>query len=105
VHGTWFCFLGRFIVGVRAAMCLTAGATGFPLWRFFLADLAGAVISVPLFVLLGYWFAGMLPQLWSYMRDVQLGLWLIGAVVLLVLLIVYRKRRERRALRRSALRS
>ena len=105
VHGTWFCFLGRFIVGVRAAMCLTAGATGFPLWRFFLADFTGAVISVPLFVLLGYWFAGMLPQLWSYMRDVQLGLWLIGAVVLLVLLIVYRKRRERRALRRSALRS
>ncbi len=105
VHGTWFCFLGRFIVGVRAAMCLTAGATGFPLWRFFLADLTGAVISVPLFVLLGYWFAGMLPQLWGYLRDVQLGLWLAGAVVLLVLLIVYRRRRERRALRRAALRA
>jgi len=71
-YGMWYCFFGRFLMGVRAAMCLTAGATGFPYWRFFLADFAGALLSIPLFVYLGYWFAGMLPTLRAYMTGAQI---------------------------------
>jgi len=97
VHGTWFCFFGRFLVGVRAVMCLTAGATGFPYWRFFLADFGGALLSIPLFVLLGYWFAGMLPVLQAYLSGAEVLLWTIGVAVALVLAFVYRARRRRRA--------
>jgi membrane protein DedA with SNARE-associated domain len=97
VHGTWFCFFGRFLVGVRSVMCLTAGATGFPYWRFFLADFAGALLSIPLFVFLGYWFAGMLPVLQAYLSGAQALLWGVGIVVALVLIVVYRARRRRRA--------
>ena len=78
VHGTWFCFFGRFLMGVRAAMCLTAGATHFPYWRFFLADFTGALLSVPLFVCLGYWFAGMIPTLQMYVTGRTSGYHCVG---------------------------
>lgn len=95
-HGAWFCFGGRFFMGVRAAMCLTAGATRFPYWRFFLADLAGAVLSVPFFVLLGYFFARMVPTLRTYLSGVQAAL--VGALVVaaIIVTIVYKRRRSRR---------
>ncbi len=99
VHGTWFCFFGRFILGVRAAMCVTAGATHFPYWRFLLADLAGAVLSVPLFVLLGYWFAGMIPTLQAYIGGVQMILAALAVAVLTAMVLAYRARRRRSLLR------
>ena len=91
-YGTWFCFFGRFLVGVRAAMCLTAGATRFPYWRFFLADFAGALLSVPLFVCLGYWFAGMIPTLQVYLVEVQGILLLAGLLAVVAVVLVYRYR-------------
>jgi membrane protein DedA with SNARE-associated domain len=94
-YGTWFCFFGRFFVGVRAAMCLTAGATGFPYWRFFLADSAGAALSVPLFVSLGYWFAGVVPKLRMYTEAVQI-LITIGVATIIGALFLLRLRRRRK---------
>ncbi len=83
-------------------MCLTAGATRFPYWRFFLADFAGAVLSIPLFVGLGYWFAGMIPTLQKLVGEVQLTLLVLAVVVLGVLLLVYRRRRQARHSRRDS---
>jgi membrane protein DedA with SNARE-associated domain len=96
VHGAWFCFMGRFLLGVRAAMCLTAGATRFPYWRFFIADFAGALLSIPLFVSLGYWFAGMIPTLLRYLGRAEAIMWSVGFVVAFVILMIYRARRRRR---------
>ena len=105
-HGMWFCFFGRFLMGVRAAMCMTAGALRFPYWRFFLADCCGALLSVPFFVYLGYWFAGMIPSLRAYMTGVQ---WILLAIGLFVVTgIVYYKYRKiltrRAAIARAATR-
>ncbi len=99
-HGTWMVFFGRLFVGIRAAMCLTAGITRFPFWRFLLADAAGAALSIPVFVGLGYAFAGMLPLLRAYLLPTQsaagiaLGLLLVGFVLYEV-----RKHRRRAAAR------
>ncbi len=101
-HGTWMCFVGRFIVGVRAAMCMTAGATRFPYWRFFLADFCGALLSVPLFVGLGYFGAYMLPRLMSYLRGVEALVTAVAAIAVAVLLIAYAVRKRRRARRIGA---
>jgi membrane protein DedA with SNARE-associated domain len=95
-YGAWFCFFGRFVMGVRAVMCMSAGATRYPYWRFFLADLAGAVLSTPLFLCLGYWFAGMIPTLRKYLAGVQGGLLLAGAIAL-ALVVYYEYRKIRRA--------
>jgi len=103
-HGTWLCFVGRFFMGVRAAMCLTAGATRFPYWRFFLADFAGAVLSVPFFIILGYCFAGMIPQLREYIAGAEGALLAAAAVAVVIVALVYRARKRRRAAR-VALRS
>ncbi len=96
VLGTWFCFFGRFLVGVRAGMCLTAGATRFPYWRFFIADFAGALLSIPLFVFLGYWFAGMIPTLMHYLGRAEAIAWGVALVIAAVALLAYRARRKRR---------
>lgn len=97
LYGVWFCFFGRFFMGIRAVMCITAGATRYPYWKFFLADFSGAVLSVPFFIWLGYWFAGMIPTLRAYMGNVQL---VIGAAIVLGIAIfmhfeIHRRRKSR----------
>lgn len=89
-YGTWACFFGRFFMGIRAAMCLTAGATRFPYWKFFLADFSGALLSVPFFVYLGYVCADFLPQLFSTMKETQVFL-LLGLLGLGLIALVWWK--------------
>lgn len=95
-YGSWMCFFGRFFMGIRAAMCLTAGVTRFPFFRFFLADAAGAVLSIPFFVILGYAFAHMLSELQGVLINAQ---WVIGAIVVLAIagFIWWEVRRHRRS--------
>jgi membrane protein DedA with SNARE-associated domain len=94
--GIWYVFVGRLFMGVRAVMCMVAGATHFPYWRFFLADLAGAALSAPLFVALGYWFGGVLPKLRAYVAGVE-SLLLIAAILIVTSIIAYKLIRARRA--------
>jgi membrane protein DedA with SNARE-associated domain len=96
-YGIWAVFFGRFFMGIRAMMCLAAGVTRFPYWKFFLADCAGAVLSIPLFVLLGYWFADMLPTLRSYLVGVQGALIIMAVVAAVVILVVVKVRLARRS--------
>lgn len=95
-RGIWFVFVGRFFMGVRAAMCVVAGATHFPFWKFILADFAGALLSVPFFILLGYLFAEALPELKRYIKNIE---YVLLAVVLLaaVSYFAYRTLRKRRS--------
>jgi membrane protein DedA with SNARE-associated domain len=91
-YGMWMCFFGRFFMGVRAAMCITAGVTRLPFRRFLLADLAGALVSIPLFVWLGFWFANLVPLLRAYVHVIQ---WMLLAIALVILVgfIAYRRYR------------
>jgi len=100
-YGVWACFFGRFMVGVRAIMCLTAGVTRFPFWKFFVADFCGALLSVPFFIGLGYVFAHMLDSLKTYIAEVQT---IVGGLIALVIACViwyevrrFRKMREENA--------
>ncbi len=99
-YGMWYCFFGRFLLGVRSVMCMTAGATHFPYWRFFLADFAGALLSVPFFVLLGYLFAGMLPTLQRYLAGVETTV-TVAVVIVIAAVVAFKIRRSRR--RRAAI--
>lgn len=97
--GVWACFFGRFMMGVRAIMCLTAGVTRFPFWKFVLADLSGAVLSAPFFIVIGYFFAGMLDQLEAYIADAKLIILLISVLGVLGIIWyeVRKMRRQRKA--------
>ena len=104
-HGVWMVFFGRFFMGVRGAMCMTAGATRYPYWRFFLADAAGALLSIPFFIFLGWWFAGMAPTLRAYLTGVQMIMLVAAVAVVAALITVYQLRKRRRARRLAALRA
>ena len=85
-YGSWTVFFGRFIAGVRGALYLTAGLTRFPFWRFLILDFFAALISVPLWIWLGYeaganWET-ILAVVQSHVQQVIIG------IVLVILLIV-----------------
>lgn len=80
-YGAWACFFGRFMVGVRAVMCMTAGVTRYPWWKFFLADLCGALLSIPFFIFLGYKFNENWPAVKAMLTSAQLILLPIAGIV------------------------
>jgi membrane protein DedA with SNARE-associated domain len=53
-HGQLGVFLARFIPGLRFMAGPLAGIAGMPFGRFFVANIAGAAVYVPLMVALGY---------------------------------------------------
>src|SRR5260370_24254000 len=72
-HGHRAILYARFVAGLRALVYLTAGTFGVNPLRFFLYDLAGAVISVPIVVTLGYLFAGQIEVGLQYIGGVREG--------------------------------
>ncbi|MGZ6212686.1 MAG: DedA family protein, partial [Candidatus Binataceae bacterium] len=68
--------------GLRALVYLTAGSLGVSPLRFFLYDLAGAVISVPIVVTLGYLFGNELEVVLHYIGGVEKMVWVVVALSL-----------------------
>jgi membrane protein DedA with SNARE-associated domain len=56
-YGGWMIFASRFLSGLRAALHLAAGMLGVPLWKFVLYDGLASLVSVPVFVWLGFYFS------------------------------------------------
>jgi membrane protein DedA with SNARE-associated domain len=81
-HGHRAILYARFVVGLRALVYLTAGSFGVRPLRFFLYDLAGAVISVPIMVTLGYLFGNELEVVLHYIGGVEKLAWLLAALSL-----------------------
>ncbi len=81
-HGHRAILYARFIAGLRALVYLTAGSFGVNPLRFFLYDLAGAVISVPIVVTLGYLFGGQIEVVLHYIGGVEKLVWLVAALSL-----------------------
>jgi membrane protein DedA with SNARE-associated domain len=71
-YGSWAVFFGRFVAGVRGAVFLTAGITGFSLKRFILLDGLAALISVPVWIGLGFWFGKRWTVILEIMKTYQL---------------------------------
>ncbi|MBX7231940.1 MAG: DedA family protein [Bdellovibrionales bacterium] len=55
-NSQFICFTARFLPGLRAPIYLTAGVLGVRPTIFYLLDGLAALISVPLWVVLGWWF-------------------------------------------------
>src|SRR5579862_5093867 len=85
-HGHLAIFYARFFAGFRAIVYLSAGSLGVPPSRFFLYDLAGAAISVPVVVTLGYVFGEQIEKIIHYLGGFQKILWIVIALCALVYL-------------------
>jgi membrane protein DedA with SNARE-associated domain len=79
-HGHRAILYARFVAGLRALVYLTAGSFGVNPLRFFLYDLAGAVISVPIVVTLGYLFGKEIEVVLQYIGGVEKLVWLVVAL-------------------------
>jgi membrane protein DedA with SNARE-associated domain len=94
-YGKWVVFMARFMPGLRAPIFLSAGVSKkVSFTRFFLTDGLAALISVPVWVYLGYFGATNFEWLMATIHKGQMAiLILLGIAILLGVFIVYKKRK------------
>jgi len=96
-YGNRVLFVARFLPGMRTTIYVTAGTTRqVSLLRFLLIDTAAALISVPVWVYLGYFGADNHVWLMTWMHRGQNSMWMLLSLVLLCLVwLWWRYRRQR----------
>lgn len=93
-YGLSLLFIARFLPGLRSPIFLVAGMSRrIPYFIFLLIDGFAAIISVPVWVYLGYFFADNLDLLMQYVKDVQTMIYAALFLVFAVVLIIYLKKR------------
>lgn len=84
-YGYWAIFISRFLAGLRATSFLMAGISQVPYRVFFLADGLAALLSVPFFIYLGFWFADDIESLFDRIEKVKgWGIWAVVGIILFV---------------------
>lgn len=71
-HGNKTILIARFISGFRVAAFLAAGTMGMRMGQFLFLDFLGAIITVPLLVLLGYYFGAKIGGLAEFFTRIDL---------------------------------
>ncbi|HRG45485.1 MAG TPA: DedA family protein [Leptospiraceae bacterium] len=95
-YGKWVVFMARFMPGLRTPIFLTAGVSKrVSFLRFFITDFLAAIISVPVWVYLGFYGASNFDQLMTWVRQGQITIFLLLAVVIIGFVVKkYLKRRN-----------
>ncbi|MFC3912371.1 DedA family protein [Pseudaeromonas sharmana] len=99
-YGHWVLFIARFLPGLRSPIFITAGMSRRVSYlRFLLMDGFAALISVPLWVYLGYFGAYNRDWLMKWVERGQVSLLALAAVIILLvggyyLRLYLRRRRE-----------
>jgi membrane protein DedA with SNARE-associated domain len=91
-HGEITTFIGRLIPGIRHLISIPAGVARMNYPRFALYTTLGAGLWSSVLVGVGYW-VGANEDLWRPMLR-KATLWLIGGIVVLVAIYVWRHRRQ-----------
>lgn len=102
LHGQKIVMIARFLPGVRAVTYFTAGSAGMPYWRFILWDGLAALLSAPFFVWLGFHFGDKLDYAIDRMKEGQL---VVVGVIAVVGLVAFLWRKRLAALRGAALKA
>jgi membrane protein DedA with SNARE-associated domain len=77
-HGNKTVFIARFISGFRVAAFFAAGTMGVELGKFLLLDFLGALILIPLLILLGYSFGESIGWLSEVVNRIDFLLTVLG---------------------------
>ena len=93
-YGLGLLFVARFLPGLRSPIYLVAGMSHrISYFTFIIMDGLAALISVPVWVYLGYFFAHNLDLLMVYVHDIQGIIYLILGVLALVILFIFLKKK------------
>jgi membrane protein DedA with SNARE-associated domain len=94
-YGRWVMFVARFLPGLRTPVFFTAGMTrkvSFPTW--FLMDGFAALISVPIWIYLGYFGAQNREWLFATLKKFQFGIFFLLGMGAIALFILWRKKKH-----------
>ncbi len=94
-HGNMTVFVGRFMPGFRSIVFAFAGLSKMSYVRFLLIDGLAAFISVPVFIFLGYHFAGEFTGLLFWIDRIKHILLPILIAVAVLGIFFYLRRRNR----------
>jgi len=94
-HGHWAVFTGRFITGLRVFAGPLAGLFKMPYPRFLLFNFTGAVVWATAIGCVGFLFGGNWANLVHVVKDIHRVTLDLIAVLALVGLILYLRRRAR----------
>ncbi len=99
-------FVARFLPGLRAPIYLTAGMSRqVPFHQFLLLDGLAALISVPIWVYLGFYGAVNHDWLVLWVKRSKLGIWIVLAAIIVVASLYFWHRRRRKRHRLAHLRA
>ena len=90
-------FFGRFVAGLRAPTFFTAGVSGMRFWTFFAYDCAAALVSVPVWIGLAYFFGKQIDVVISWMGTAKRSILIAIAVLVPLGLLWWWWRRRRRS--------
>lgn len=95
-NGHFICFIARFLPGLRSPIFALAGAMGVKPSVFLMQDGFAALISVPVWVYLGFWLGKNWEEQFARVEKLQQYFFIaIGAI--LVSYITYRVLRKRKS--------
>ncbi len=81
-HGAKIIFFARFLPGLRTPIYFTAGSFKLPAWKMLSMDGAAALLSVPLLMLLPYYYADHIDKVWVWIHQGQMTV--LATVVILI---------------------
>lgn len=90
----FICFVARFLPGVRSPVFLTCGIMGVSPWVFFGLDGFAALISVPVWVVGGWYFAKNIDEALAFAGDMHKII--IGILVMAAIYIVFKWRKHKK---------
>lgn len=98
-YGNGVVFAGRFMPGLRAGIFLMSGISRkISFTRFLMIDGFAAIISVPIWVYLGYYGAHKRKWLIEKVHEGQAGVLIaLGLVIVAVLVVYFRKKMKKRS--------
>ena len=85
-YGDKVIFMARFMPGLRTPLFFATGSYHVPFWKFLLLDGFAAIISVPLWVYVGFLFGSNLEELERVIKKAQFGIY-AGLIALVAIFL------------------
>ncbi|NLX20644.1 MAG: DedA family protein [Phycisphaerae bacterium] len=102
-HGNKIIFAGRFMPGPRPMIFVASGVLKVPLYTFFVADGLAAAISVPAFIMLGWFFGENLAEIQGGVRSATHTIVVVVSLAALLAGGIYWHIRRRRSVVKAGL--
>jgi len=96
-HGKKTIFMARFLPGLRTPIFFTCGTLKMKFMIFFIIDSLAAILSAPVFTLLGYFFGDKIDVVISHLKRIdRIVLLSLASIIILVYLLkrFFNKKKE-----------